>query len=98
GVAPKVVMLAPATPARIQRCKAFGAEVLISTDGKAAFALATKIAEEEGRTLIHPFEAPYTARATAAWGAEWLEQAVPLDAVIIPIGGGGLCGGTSASV
>lgn len=98
GVSAKVVMLASANPARIQRCKAFGAEVLISTDGKTAFALATKIAEEEGRTLIHPFEGPYTALGTATLGAEWFEQAGPLDAVIIPIGGGGLCGGTSAAV
>ena len=98
GVSAKVVMLATANPARIQRCQAYGAEVLISTDGKTAFELASAIARDEGRTLVHPFEGPYTALGTGTLGAEWLEQTGPLDAAIIPIGGGGLCGGASAAI
>jgi threonine dehydratase len=95
GVSAKVVMIASASPARVARCKAFGAEVLTSPDGAQAFALAGEIAEREGRTLVHPFEGPCVAAGTATLGLEFHEQAGPLDAVIVPVGGGGLCAGVS---
>ena len=95
GASAKVVMLASANPARIARCKAYGAEVLIAGNGAEAFALAGKIAEDEGRSFIHPFEGPAVATGTATLGLEFHEQAGPLDAVIVPIGGGGLCAGVS---
>ena len=93
GASAKVVMMASANPARIDRCKAYGAEVLIAADGVEAFALAGQIAESEGRTLIHPFEGRAVAAGTATLGLELHEQAGLLDALIVPIGGGGLCGG-----
>jgi threonine dehydratase len=95
GTTAKVVMIASANPARIARCKAYGAEILISPDGPTAFALADEIAAAEGRTLIHPFEGAAVAVGTATLGLELHEQAGPLNAVIIPIGGGGLCAGVS---
>jgi threonine dehydratase len=51
-----------------------------------------------GRSFIHPFEGPFTALGTATLGMEWLEQVPDLEAVIIAIGGGGLCGGASAAI
>jgi threonine dehydratase len=98
GTTAKVVMLKSANPARVASCKAFGAEVIIEPDGKSAFARAKTIADEEGRAFVHPFEGLHTALGTATLGAEWLEQAGPLDAVIIPVGGGGLCAGASAAI
>lgn len=95
GASAKVVMLGSANPARIARCAAFGAEILIRPTGAEAFALAEEIAEAEGRTFIHPFEGPAVATGTATLGLEFSEQAGPLDAVIVPIGGGGLCAGLS---
>ena len=95
GTSAKVVMIASASPARVARCKAYGAEVLTCPTGAEAFALADEIAEREGRTLIHPFEGPLVAAGTATLGLEFSEQAGPLDAVIIPVGGGGLCAGVS---
>jgi threonine dehydratase len=97
GVSAKVVMLASASPARIQRCEAYGAEVLLAPDGKSAFELAGNIAAAEGRTLVHPFEGPFTTLGTATVGLEWSAQAGMLDAVIVPIGGGGLCSGIAAA-
>ena len=95
GISAKVVMLASANPARVARCKAYGAEVLIAGNGAEAFALAGQIAEDEGRSFIHPFEGPAVATGTATLGLEFHEQAGPLDAIIVPIGGGGLCAGVS---
>jgi threonine dehydratase len=95
GASAKVVMLASANPARVARCKAYGAEVLIAGNGAEAFALAGRIAEDEGRSFIHPFEGPAVATGTATLGLEFHEQAGALDAVIVPIGGGGLCAGVS---
>ncbi|MDB5367787.1 MAG: serine/threonine dehydratase, partial [Rhodospirillales bacterium] len=97
GVSAKVVMLASASAARVQRCKAYGAEVLMAPDGKSAFELAGQIERDEGRTFVHPFEGPRTALGTATVAAEWHEQAPNLDAVIVPIGGGGLIAGIAAA-
>jgi threonine dehydratase len=97
GVSAKVVMLASANAARVQRAKAYGAEVVMAPDGKSAFELARQIEQEEGRAFIHPFEGHRTALGTATVAAEWHEQAPDLDAVIVPIGGGGLCAGIAAA-
>lgn len=97
GVPAKVVMLASANPARVQRAKAYGAEVLMAPDGKSAFELAGRIEREEGRAFIHPFEGHRTALGTATVAAEWHEQAPGLDALVIPVGGGGLIAGIAAA-
>lgn len=98
GISAKVVMLASANPARVERCRRLGAEVDIVADGAAAFERARQIEAEEGRSFVHPFEGPLTALGTATIGLEWVAQAEPLDAVICPIGGGGLCAGLATAI
>jgi len=98
GATAKVVMMGSANPARVAACRALGAEVVSAPDGRTAFEMVEAIARDEGRSFIHPFEGPYTAMGTATLGVEWLEQVPDLDAVIIAIGGGGLCGGASAAI
>ena len=98
GASAKVVMMGSANPARVAACRALGAEVVTAPDGRTAFEMVEAIARDEGRSFIHPFEGPYTALGTATLGAEWIEQVPDLDAVIIAIGGGGLCGGASAAI
>lgn len=98
GTSAKVVMMASANPARVARCKAYGAEVFKADTGAEAFALASKIAEDEGRAFIHPFEGLPVAIGTATLGMELLEQAGRLDAVIVPVGGGGLPAGVSWAI
>ena len=95
GASAKVVMLASANPARVARARAYGAEVLMSPTGAEAFELARRIEAEEQRAFIHPFEGRPVAIGTATLGLEFSSQVGALDAVIIPIGGGGLCGGVS---
>jgi threonine dehydratase len=98
GTTAKVVMPRTANPARVEGCRAYGAEVVLVDDVHEAFARAKAIEETEGRTFVHPFEGPLTALGTATLGLELCEQAPDLDAVIVPIGGGGLCAGVAAAV
>ena len=98
GTTAKVVMPRNANPARVEGCRAYGAEVVLVDDVHAAFARVEEIEREEGRTFVHPFEGPLTALGTATLGLELCAQAPNLDAVIIPIGGGGLCAGVASAV
>lgn len=98
GTSAKVVMLAGASAIRMEKCKAFGAEVVTCDDIHSAFGMAREIEEKEGRSFIHPFEGEGVALGTGTAGLEFARQAPELDAVIIPVGGGGLCAGVSAAM
>lgn len=98
GTSAKVVMMKSASPVRVQRCRDFGAEVVLAEDVHAAFDTVHRIEKEEGRSFVHPFEGPYTALGTATLGLEVCQQVRNLDAVIVPIGGGGLCAGVAMAV
>jgi threonine dehydratase len=98
GVSAKVVMIASANPLRVSLCRDYGAEVVFAPDAHAGFELVRQIEAREQRALIHPFEGRTTALATATIGLELCEQIADLDAVIIPIGGGGLCAGIASAV
>jgi threonine dehydratase len=98
GSTAKVVMPKASNPARIERCRAFGAEVVLVDDVHKAFDKVKQIQKEEGKTFVHPFEGPLTALGTATLGLEFCEQVGMVDAIIVPVGGGGLCAGVSAAV
>ncbi|HEV7913486.1 MAG TPA: threonine/serine dehydratase [Albitalea sp.] len=98
GTDAKVVMPRHASPARIAACRADGAEVLLTGTVHDAFALAHRLVADEGRTMIHPFDGPLTAQGTGTIGLELMEQVPQLDAVVVPVGGGGLCAGIAAAV
>lgn len=98
GTHAKVVMPRSANPARVAKCERLGAEVVLVDDVHQAFETVEAIVADEGRTFIHPFEGPTTALGTATVGLEWVQARPELDAVIVPIGGGGLCAGIAAAV
>ena len=83
---------------RIKRCRHFGAEVVLADDVHSAFDLAHDIQEREGRFFVHPYEGADVVLGTATVGLEICDQVPELDAVIVPIGGGGLCAGISSAV
>lgn len=93
GAHAKVVMLAHSNAARVTACRQLGAEVLLAPDVAQAFTWVERIQNEEGRYFIHPFEGPAVARGTGTLGLELHRQCPDLDAVICPIGGGGLIAG-----
>lgn len=98
GISAKVVMLASANPARVALAHRWGAEIILVADGAAGFARVRRIEAEEGRFFVHPFNGRNTILGTASLGAEWAEQAGHLDAVILPIGGGGLAAGVATAL
>ena len=98
GVSAKVVMIGTPNPRRIELTESFGAEIVMAANAQEAFAAADRIVADEGRVMIHPFEGRRTALGTATVGAEFLEQVADLDAVIVPIGGGGLIAGISSAI
>jgi len=98
GVSAKVVMLGTASALRNAAARSYGAEVIISTDGRTAFALADEIRAAERRTFIHPFDGLNVVLGTSGVGIEFLDQVPDLDAVVVAIGGGGLMAGVAAAV
>ena len=92
----KVVMPETANSAKIARCKSLGAEIILVETVHKAFEKVKEIEEQEGRHFIHPFDGPLTAMGSATVGLELSEQVDELDAVIVPIGGGGLIAGISS--
>ncbi len=98
GTTAKVVMPRSANPFRVAGSRELGAEVVLVENVHEAFDRVHQIESTEGRTFVHPFEGPRTALGTATVGLELVEQAGALDAVIIPIGGGGLAAGMACAV
>lgn len=98
GTTAHVVMPKTASPFRIAGSRELGAEVELVDDVHIAFDRVREIERAEGRHFVHPFEGPRTALGTATLGLELVEQAPDLDAVIVPIGGGGLAAGVAAAV
>jgi threonine dehydratase len=98
GTQAKLAMPRHANPARVAACREQGAELLFTDTIHDAFALAQKLVADEGRTMVHPFDGPRTAEGTATIGLELMRQVRGLDAVVVPVGGGGLCAGIAAAV
>ena len=98
GTGAKVVMMRTANPFRVAQVRAYGAELVQVPDVHTAFETVSAIERDEGRTFIHPFEGRTTVLGSATLGLELARQAPDLDAVIVPIGGGGLCAGVATAV
>ena len=98
GTTAKVVMLSSANPSRITACRSYGAEVVLVEDVHQAFKVAEQIQAEEGRFFVHPFEGPAVALGTGTVGLEICEQCEDFDALVVPVGGGGLIAGVANAV
>lgn len=98
GSPAKLVMPQNASPARVALCRAYGGEVVLVADVHEAFARVEQIQQEEGYTYIPPFEGRRTALGTATVGLELSQQLSDVDAVVVPIGGGGLIAGIASAI
>ena len=98
GTNAKVVMAASANPHRIEQCRLYGAVVELAADVHAGFRRVKEIQETESRAFIHPYEGLRVSLGTGTLGVEFMEQVPDLDAVVVPIGGGGLASGVSTAV
>ncbi|MGQ7845424.1 threonine ammonia-lyase [Granulosicoccus sp. 3-233] len=98
GTTAKVVMPRTANPVRVERVRALGAELVFGDTISDLYALVEQIRQEEGRVLVHPFEGPRTVEGCATAGLELSDDVPGLDAVIVPVGGGGLISGIAAAI
>jgi threonine dehydratase len=97
GVDALIAMPQATDPARISGCQALGATVTLHDDMAAAFA-AMNAAAEEGRTLMHPYEADHMILGAATCGYEYAMQAPQVDTFVIPVGGGGMISGMACAI
>lgn len=93
NVSAKLVMPKHADPIRMEGCEALGAELVLMDDIHAGFVEMDRIVNEEDRTAIHPFEGVQRTLGTATCGLEIMRDCPDLDALVVPIGGGGLISG-----
>ena len=95
-----VVYMPDSAPiSKVEATKRLGAEVVL-VDGAYddAYAAAVKAQEETGATFIHPFDDDEVIAGQGTIGLEILEQMRDVDAVIVPIGGGGLISGVAYAI
>lgn len=99
GVPCTVVMPAGASRVKVEASRGYGAEVVLEGASTIeAFARAHALADERGLTFVHPFEDAQVVAGAGTVGLELMEDAPELDAVVVPIGGGGLASGIAVAV
>jgi threonine dehydratase len=95
-----VIVMPLATPlVKVTATRNFGAQVVLhGANYDEACDEATRICTAEGMTFIHPFDDPVVMAGQGTIGLELLEQVPELQAVVVPIGGGGLIGGIACAI
>jgi threonine dehydratase len=83
---------------KIKATEGYGGKVeLVAGERSKAFDRAQEIASQ-GRVMVHPFEDPRVAAGQGTVALEILEQCKDLNAVVVPIGGGGLIAGIAVAI
>jgi len=100
GIKATIVMPRTTPEIKVKSVKARGAKVVLHGDAfDDAFAYSQKLVEEKGMTYIHPYDDPDTIAGQGTIGMEILRQMrQPIDAVFVPVGGGGLAAGVAAYI
>ncbi|MFL5062518.1 MAG: threonine ammonia-lyase [Xanthobacteraceae bacterium] len=96
---PATIVMPETTPyVKVAATKAYGAEVVLEGEGiSEAQARAATIAQEKNLTWVHPYDDPFVIAGQGTIALEMLEDAPDLDALVIPIGGGGLIAGNAVA-
>ena len=92
---PAVIVMPAQTPfAKVSRTRAHGAEVVLEGRNlNECEGLVSRLIEERGMSLIHPYDDELVMAGQGSVGLEMLVEDDSLDALVVPIGGGGLIGG-----
>jgi threonine dehydratase len=99
GIRSVIVMPLTTPLVKVTATRGFGAEVVLHGGNyDEACTEATRLCEAEGMTFIHPFDDALVMAGQGTIGLELLEQVDGLEAVVVPIGGGGLIGGVACAV
>jgi threonine dehydratase len=99
GIRAVVCMAANATPSKIAATRGYGAEVVLhGSIWDEANEKARELVKAEGLTYVHPFDDEQLIAGQGTLGLEIVQDWPEVDAVIVPIGGGGLISGVSMAV
>jgi threonine dehydratase len=99
GIRAVIVMPLTTPLVKVTATRGFGAEVVLhGANYDEACVEATRLCEEQGMTFIHPFDDALVMAGQGTIGLELLNQVEGLEAVVVPIGGGGLIGGIACAV
>jgi threonine dehydratase len=99
GIRARIVMPLMTPLVKVSSTANFGAEVILhGANYDEACAEALRLSEAEGMTFLHPFDDEAVIAGQGTIGLELLEQIPDLEAVVVPIGGGGLIGGVACAI
>ncbi len=99
GVRATIVMPETTPLTKVTRTRDLGAEVMLNAQSfDDAVRIATELRDRHGTTLVHAFNDEEIIAGQGTCGLEILEQLPDLDAVIAPIGGGGLISGIATAI
>ncbi|KXJ70483.1 hypothetical protein RP20_CCG023396 [Aedes albopictus] len=99
GIPVTVVMPSKASLMKIQKCRNYRATVIVKgVDMGEAKKIALRMAHETGLTYINGYDHPHIMAGQGTIGLEIAEQVSDVDAVVIPVGGGGLIAGIATAI
>jgi threonine dehydratase len=93
GIPATIVMPADAPGVKVAATRGYGAEIVFYEKNQNREDLARQIASERGLTVIPPFDHPHIVAGQGTAAKELIEDAGPLDLLLVPCGGGGLLSG-----
>jgi threonine dehydratase len=94
GMKATLVMPTDAPQSKLEATRAQGAEIVLYDRHKESReAIGNKISEETGATLVPPFDHPWIIAGQGTCALEFLSEIDELDALVVPLGGGGLISG-----
>ncbi len=96
---PATIVMPEGTPfVKVRRTQAFGAKVVLQGDNiSAGEPFAHVMADKEKLTFVHPYDDERIIAGQGTVGLELLEDVPDLDAIIVPIGGGGIISGIATA-
>ncbi|MGA9567778.1 MAG: threonine ammonia-lyase [Candidatus Korobacteraceae bacterium] len=99
GIAAQIVMPLMTPLVKVAATKGFGAEVVLhGANYDEAYSFAVESCAQQGMTFLHPFDDAEVINGQGSIGLELLEQVPDLEAVVVPIGGGGLISGVACAI
>ncbi len=99
GIRSQIVMPLMTPLVKVSATRGYGAEVVLhGANYDEAYAEALLRAESERMTFLHPFDDVQVIEGQGTIGLEILEQVPEIEAVVVPIGGGGLIGGVACAI
>ncbi|MEP9379018.1 threonine ammonia-lyase [Aquabacter sp. CN5-332] len=99
GISTTIVMPETTPQVKVLATEAFGARVVLHGDTVADAELeARRIAEEEKRVFVHPYDDVDVIAGQGSIGLEMIEDGTDFDSIVVPVGGGGLISGIAVAV